>query len=283
MRWGVFCIALMIAGASLGAAQPPQGSAQQNQAQPTTQPAPPTPEKPDEYQKPCGEHETNRKSDLCAQWKAAEAADRAAVAAEESTTLNWWQLWIGLAGAVGLVTALGLTIWSNIIARQSAEAQVRAWLTIEFEEVIGFRMVNKQPHFKARLKVENVGKSPALAITYWMGMAFGGEGREHLDNAVGRYLKTNLDWKEGSLFPSDNFVRKTSCEHNGEPPGITKVSVYLIAVYRTALSRKTRITAHLYDVIDTRRTKDWTIDFRDPPSGDRLYMRTNKEFPGYAT
>lgn len=215
---------------------------------------------------------------------------------EAQRTSAIWTAFMGAAALLGMaVSIIGVilvyitfnaTRQANVIARESAEEQVRAWLTIKAEPE-GFQVLKgKGPKFAAKVKIENVGHSPALAISYWMSMAFGENPKEHLDAAVKEYAQPEHgDWLEGSLFPhGEPLIRPCTCEHDGERPegDIAKVSLYVLVAYRTAQSDKPRITAHIYDVIDTNRG-DWTINFKDLPSGPRVRLRTNKTFAGYAT
>lgn len=74
--------------------------------------------------KACDPDKPDRNSDLCAQWK---AADAAAVSA-------WWAWASGLLGIgslVGVLIALGLAFHSNWIARDTAKRQLRAYVYIE--------------------------------------------------------------------------------------------------------------------------------------------------------
>lgn len=72
----------------------------------------------------CDPGDDQRDSDLCAQWKAADAASEAA----------WWTKLSGLLslfGLVGVAGALFLTIRSNRIAQDSSKRQLRAYLGVE--------------------------------------------------------------------------------------------------------------------------------------------------------
>ena len=63
--------------------------------------------------KPCGPSDENRHSELCAQWK---SADAAAESAKSSTRAAW----IGVISSVLVFLALGVALQSNKIARQTA-------------------------------------------------------------------------------------------------------------------------------------------------------------------
>jgi hypothetical protein len=104
---------------------------------------------------PCGEREYRGNADLCAQWKAADSASDSA----------WWAWASGITGIVsvaGIVVALGLTIWSNWIARDTARRQLRAYLAVKpagINLLIGSRKVIGQ------IALENAGTTPAYNVS----------------------------------------------------------------------------------------------------------------------
>jgi hypothetical protein len=106
-----------------------------------------------EYQSPCGDGQYNNKSDLCAQWYAARAA-------KDAADWAYYALIVGLVGAFGIVIALGLTIQSNRIARDTATRQLRAYLSFELEN-LGVNFIPDVP-IKINFKVLNSGATPAL-------------------------------------------------------------------------------------------------------------------------
>ena len=69
---------------------------------------------PPEYYQPCGKQGSEGNSDLCAQWQAAKAAGKAADWA-------WYQMWLSLAGIIGL----GITLWFNFRALRLAEKEAK--------------------------------------------------------------------------------------------------------------------------------------------------------------
>ncbi len=117
----ILAIAGLILIGSSKAPQPPAKAEQQQteatESQPPSPVAPVAAEaakavEPPEYYQPCGDKGSNSNSDLCAQWSAAKAASEAARWA-------WWQLWLSLAGVIGL----GLTLWFNFRALRLAEKE----------------------------------------------------------------------------------------------------------------------------------------------------------------
>ncbi|RWF67239.1 hypothetical protein [Mesorhizobium sp.] len=183
----VFLFALFMALApQLAAADPPKPSAQpQNSpaAQKTEEATPPVDHSEDAngYQAPCAKGEDQRGSDLCAQWKAADAA-------AESAQWSYWQMWIGIGGfGIGLIT-MGAAIAAAVfakrasdhtktgsdhagdavveaknatkIAREIGEAQARAYISVTkawFEN-------NAKALPKIIIQVRNSGQSPAYDL-----------------------------------------------------------------------------------------------------------------------
>jgi hypothetical protein len=126
--------------------------------------------KPSNLTQPCDENDDHRDSDLCAQWKAADAARSAANAAWVFGTIGT------LIGALTLIAASAAAFFAKKAAdhtetaanaaadavtetRRIGEAQVRAYLTIEKLEC---RRARDGVSFKAT--VRNSGNSPALAV-----------------------------------------------------------------------------------------------------------------------
>lgn len=90
----------------------------------------------------CQPGKDNRNSDLCAQWKAADAARDAAEYA-------FWTMLLGFGGTVLLV----LTFWET---RRATRAQLRAYLSIEPEPLVG---LPDKP--AAKICMRNAGSTPA--------------------------------------------------------------------------------------------------------------------------
>lgn len=102
---------------------------------------------------PCGTRQYERPDDLCAQWKAADAAADAA----------WWTVIgsvISAAGLAGVLFALFLAFQSNRIARDSAERQLRAYLSVEPGGIN--QAVNQLA--RAPLLIRNNGQTPANGV-----------------------------------------------------------------------------------------------------------------------
>ncbi|MFW2446010.1 MAG: hypothetical protein ACN4E6_01670 [Qipengyuania pacifica] len=99
--------------------------------------------------KPCGPSDENRHSELCAQWK---SADAAAESAKSSTRAAW----IGVISSVLVFLALGVALQSNKIARQTARRQLRAYV---HPDRIWLLFRDNKPYLGFRIK--NTGQTPA--------------------------------------------------------------------------------------------------------------------------
>lgn len=157
---------------------------------------------------PCGPEQYESRDDLCAQWKAADAAS-------SSASWSWWQMMIAGGGLlVGIVTmgaAIAAAIFArkaaveteksasaaldavtetreaNKIARQTGEAQVRCYLSIQNVQVsLSFKPETKsitpsEPHDSNKkdpiypnifFKIRNHGNSPAMGVSFSFSIMF---------------------------------------------------------------------------------------------------------------
>ncbi len=124
-----------------------------------------SPEKTEDYNPPCDPGHDDRNSDLCAQWKAADAA-------KESADWTRRTFFLGIVGtAVGFMTliaagaaayyakiAAAATTNAVTVAREIGEAQVRAYLTIKTVRVC----IDAKNRLGVGVSVDNSGQSPAL-------------------------------------------------------------------------------------------------------------------------
>jgi hypothetical protein len=100
----------------------------------------------------CGAGQEARDSDLCAQWKAADAAADSA----------WWAWASGVVGFLslgGVLVALGLAFHSNRIASDAAQRQLRAYVTSGVK-----RCVIVRGRIKIRIVLRNHGVTPAIDV-----------------------------------------------------------------------------------------------------------------------
>jgi hypothetical protein len=105
---------------------------------------------------PCDPPYSKRYSDLCAQWKAADAASDSA----------WWAAfagWFGGLSFLGVLVALGLAFHSNCIARDTAKRQLRAYVSLL--EINPDTIERNDGQFlELQIVWTNAGQTPALAV-----------------------------------------------------------------------------------------------------------------------
>lgn len=169
-------------------AQQPAKAADQKVATSSQNAALQQPHETSQHDKPCRHGNDNRASDLCAQWKAADAAESAANAA-------WW---IGVAGsliaAFTLAAAWAAARWAKKAAIHTEESAVeakraadtaetalektteasqtdlRAWLTIDLQ-LVGCRRHKENAQVDVTIALKNIGKTPALRVAYSLSLS----------------------------------------------------------------------------------------------------------------
>lgn len=119
---------------------------------------------------PCIDPQGTEESDLCAQW-------RAAIAAEGSAFWAKWGFWIAAFGTSALLatilqgrTALARAHESNVIAQQIGESQMRAYLSVVRAELHvdhSSRDHQRLPNFDTILHFHNSGQTPAVNVSYY--------------------------------------------------------------------------------------------------------------------
>jgi hypothetical protein len=127
------------------------------------------PEKPNKHDEPCDPGDNKRSSDLCAQWKAADAAKSAAQAA-------WWIGAIGtLIGALTLCAAIAAAIFAKLAADHTETGATAAKDTLAHQKETSRRQLRPYAYIgEARLslpfnlrsavtvEIKNFGHSPAV-------------------------------------------------------------------------------------------------------------------------
>jgi hypothetical protein len=103
---------------------------------------------------PCEAGDDKRDSDLCAQWKAADAAEKAA---------SWAAFagWFGGLSFLGVVVAIVVAFHSNWIARDTARRQLRAYMILK-DATFQNRGVGEAA--VCILRIENTGSTPAYGV-----------------------------------------------------------------------------------------------------------------------
>jgi hypothetical protein len=119
--------------------------------------------KPGEYEQPCPDGKRNYKSDLCAQWYAANAA-------RDAADWAYWSLAVSILGTIGIGVALGLTIQSNRIAVNTARLQLRCYMSPEKVRVKWYDETfdNDIKILRCSVTMWNRGQTPARNVkVYW--------------------------------------------------------------------------------------------------------------------
>lgn len=132
--------------------------------------------KPDITNKPCTDGKDHRDSDLCAQWKAADAAASAALAA-------WVIGGFGLlvAGAT-LVAAIQAARWAKGAVEETKRSANIAWdiglaqtsPLLDFTEAAGFQKLNFGEFGQVNVSLKNAGETVALNVKLFGIIVWGG-------------------------------------------------------------------------------------------------------------
>ncbi len=157
-------------------------------ARPITETDPPFHAHPDMLDEACYEDRSHDRADLCAQWRAALAAERAADNAATANRLAGCSLLVGLIGFIALLDNLMQMRRSNGLAksaltdnRQIGEAQARCYLSLE--ELFFHIGEDDQPRLTATLR--NSGASPALDLGLAAVLRYGVDGEAKMRASPG--------------------------------------------------------------------------------------------------
>jgi hypothetical protein len=130
--------------------------------------APVVPPQTFEYRKPCEGPKGKDESDLCAQWRAAKAAENSAFWAK-------WSFWVGIGGMIGLFWTLYYTREAvkdtgdatKAMLRQNelTERAQRPWIVLDCT-VTKLRKRRNRMEIAATVSCQNIGKMVALSFCY---------------------------------------------------------------------------------------------------------------------
>lgn len=165
---------------------------------------PASPRKPDakpfQYRTPCEEPKGKDESDLCAQWRAAEAAEDSALWAK-------WGFWISTLGS-------GLLLWQIILTREAladtglatkamerqnkiAIATQRAWIDVQFI-VEDYKIIGDHLVIEWNFTYRNIGQSLAKSFYYFFRADF----RE--TTVLKTVVEWNSDWMKPPAVPVED-------------------------------------------------------------------------------
>lgn len=159
----------------------------------------------DQEKWPCKRSEDNRASDLCAQWKAADAARKAAdwsvFAFIIGTGVNVLTL---LAVALGWIETRKATAAANEqvkIARYQSDSELRAWIGIKADIYTraGVFMADghEKLHMFFKINIENFGKRPAIGLTIDSKLFISSDGSNNISRAFEIFKKKSKYSKSG--------------------------------------------------------------------------------------
>lgn len=227
-------------------------------------------------------------ADLCAQWRAAIAAEHAASSAHWS---NWLAVIGAIASIVGLIAllrslkqterALESASKANEIAVEDAENQTRAWLEVDFH----LNMMGQSfggDFIRGIATFENHGSSPALGVSFEIGITTRDRVSAIMENAVTDFVSGELPWSDYIVFPNSIVDVNTSYSSDAPIVGRQSFALFIVAVYHTVSSERKRITARTWAVRDGRRHDD-SVDPSDPPQLDDISLGYLPGYSGYAT
>lgn len=131
----------------------------------------------------CYRETDHERADLCAQWRAALAAEAAASSSKRANTIAIASSALSLLGIIGLLVTLWLTRTANTLSRRAAEAaertmrdgreigeaQARCYLSIE--AVMAY-ISESDGRPRLMVSIRNSGASPALETTWTASMGY---------------------------------------------------------------------------------------------------------------
>lgn len=190
---------------------------------------------------PCLPGDDRRYSDLCAQWKAADAATLAA--------------WLTGGSFAAVIIALWLAFQSNRIARNTSAIENRAW--IEIVEAKGIRLVQRgankwQADFNVH--ITNIGKTVARNVSiefFALATIEGGHGKIPRYKYIESSMQFLWNRYTSAIFPSRSMQHNCACHFDGASSffdGIQHgLNMKIIVTYYTVFEmRKPRRTEGIF-------------------------------------
>ncbi len=121
-------------------------------------------QKPSRTEMPCQTGELDRNSDLCAQWKAADAAADAAQSSRDQVSIGW----IGLIlGAITMGAAIAAAFYAKRAAdvgKETIKLEYRPWLVIEARAVDKAHLDQNGFTIFFEVSIRNVGNGVARSV-----------------------------------------------------------------------------------------------------------------------
>jgi len=214
----------------------------------------------DQYSSPCEKGQDKRYSDLCAQWKAADAA-------AEAAKWSYGQIWIGGVGLILGIITMGAAVAAAIFAKRAAEhtktgaeaaiasanaatiandrsemrfiAENRPWLRIEGKpDVLVSWQQEELLNCEAQVTVKNVGKVAAFGVEAYMKLvpsAFTYAKSALVGDFAKQFTDAEIvgDWGNTIIFPdTDEPITAFTEDYPAIPKDHKYVIVLICVVYR---------------------------------------------------
>ena len=160
-----------------------------------------------EYNVNCASPKDHDEADLCLQWRAAQATEKAADSAEAQKYWNWFQL-VGILATVAAswaaVMAARAAQQSVTIAERTAKQQLRAYVFVD--EILVENLEDPTKAF-AKIMIKNGGQTPAYEFRH----------------KTGRFIRLPDDDSDFPVTPTSTSGSVSVMN----PDGITKIGVDL--------------------------------------------------------
>lgn len=207
--------------------------------------------KPDFRSDSCYQEPEHDASDLCAQWRAAIAAEQAAERALWSNIISGAAALLSFVGTLAVILALKAARDANRIARDTALADNRPWIQIKNVKLADWSLSPSNDGITrfcgtVVYEIENTGKSPARLGSRGMNgsnLSREEERRERTeflqrtrDEPQGTYLAPNASIREWGVF----FCRPSD---TGSIPGDLNVQIDVAVQYTDASASRRMETA----------------------------------------
>lgn len=186
----------------------------------------------------CPAGQDDRNSDLCAQWKAADAASSAA----------WWARLAGLltvVSLIGVVIATHQTVAANRIARDTAKRQLRAYFSIDRAYLQDFA-IGSVPC--AVVDVKNEGQTPGHAVCIVSILGWHTDPPEEWFDISARQGKSRGTLAPGALFHTYSRLAAqwTAQQQALFDAGNIKVYLFGEVTYKDAFDHKRVVIFRMY-------------------------------------
>ncbi|TCM18155.1 hypothetical protein EDF56_105505 [Novosphingobium sp. PhB165] len=218
----------------------------------------------------CAVATEDRRSDLCAQWKAADAAQASA---------NWtlWTVWLGLFGlCIGFGTLIAAAIaafWAKraaeytkagaVEAKRSADAAKEAnrpWLRMEIEEAGRLHVESDYLSVFCDVSIDNFGNSPALEVWADGILSFDVISLSNAQRELSKF-SPRRDHPRSNIFPKAPEATQLIVEFRGEISQSGTLFLMVYCLYRIPGDVEWRYAADIQEIMPgDAATRQYAMD-----------------------